>query len=105
MDRGSIQTAAKLLAKAQSTASDEEAAALVEKSYRLLAGFLNAADQEAEDAGNLRRRERRLRRDRRAGRRTNVSAVPAPAQDPGVAYRRLAHGLRPQATGAFDLTA
>ena len=42
MDRDNLQLAAKLLAKAQNTNFDAEAAALAEKAYRLLAELLNA---------------------------------------------------------------
>jgi|HubBroStandDraft_6_1064221.scaffolds.fasta_scaffold817526_2 hypothetical protein len=104
MDRCGVQTAAKLLAKAQSTVWDAESLALVEKSYRLLAAVLNAADDEAASAGGPRRRERRYRGDRRAGRRAVTAATPASASDAGVTYRRAAEGLRPRA-GAVDLTA
>ena len=40
MSREMVQTAAKLLAKAQSTTSDHEAIALVERSYGLLADVI-----------------------------------------------------------------
>jgi hypothetical protein len=105
MDRGGVQTAAKLLAKAQSTVWDAESLALVEKSYRLLAAVLNAADdEEATSAGGPRRRERRYRGDRRAGRRAMTAATPTSASEAGVTYRRMAEGLRPHAA-VVDLTA
>jgi hypothetical protein len=60
MSRELVQTAAKLLAKAQSTTSDHEAIALVERSYGLLAQVINAYDLEHDTvAGGPRRRERR----------------------------------------------
>jgi len=105
MDRSGVKTAAKLLAKAESTGWDAEAIALVEKSYRLLAAVLNVAEEDGSADAGPRRRERRHRRDRRAGRRASTTAVSASAPDPGVAYRRLAEGLRPQAPAAMDLTA
>jgi len=105
MDRCDVQTAAKLLAKAQSTVWDAESLALVEKSYRLLAAVLNAADDEAAtSAGGPRRRERRYRSDRRAGRRAMTGAAPTSVSDAGGTYRRMAEGLRPRAA-AVDLTA
>ncbi len=105
MDRCDVQTAAKLLAKAQSTVWDAESLALVEKSYRLLAAVLNAADDErGKRWPSPRRRERRYRSDRRAGRRATTAATPTSVSDAGVSYRRMAEGLRPRAA-AVDLTA
>lgn len=66
MSRPMLDTAAKLLAKAQSTTSAPEAIALVERSYGLLAQVITAYDMEHGDAtGELRRRERRRLQDRR----------------------------------------
>src|SRR5580704_10335347 len=71
MDRGQLRVASGLLAKAQSTDSDAEAAALAEKTYVLLAKFLNTYDDDQlRTTGRPRRRERRLLRDRRADRRS-----------------------------------
>jgi Protein of unknown function (DUF2786) len=65
MDRGTLGLATKLLAKAQGTPYDAEAAALTERAYRLLAGALNAYDDQT--SGNTgRKRERRHLRDRRS---------------------------------------
>ena len=61
-----VQTAAKLLAKAQSTTSDPEAIALVERSYGLLARAITAYDLE-HDHGPRRRERRRLPDRRRRG--------------------------------------
>ena len=44
IDRSGIKTAARLLAKAESTDSDYEAIALAERSYSLLADTINAYD-------------------------------------------------------------
>jgi len=61
-----VETAAKLLAKAQSTTSDHEAIALVERSYALLAQVINVYDQEHPNgSGGARRRERRRLHERR----------------------------------------
>jgi hypothetical protein len=64
MSRATLETAAKLLAKAQSTTSDHEAIALVERSYGLLAQVINAYDLE-QGAGSRRRERRRLQERRR----------------------------------------
>jgi hypothetical protein len=66
MSREMVQTAVKLLAKAQSTTSDYEAIALVERSYALLAQVITAYDLENDTVGGAsRRRERRRLRERR----------------------------------------
>jgi hypothetical protein len=65
MSRELVDTAAKLLAKAQSTTSEHEAIALVERSYSLLAQAINAYDQAQDAAGGVRRRERRRLYERR----------------------------------------
>jgi hypothetical protein len=66
MSRELVQTAAKLLAKAQSTTSDYEAIALVERSYGLLAQVINEFDLEYDGSpGGGRRRERRRLYERR----------------------------------------
>jgi hypothetical protein len=85
-----------LLAKAQSTDAQPEAAALVERSYRLLAELITQHDQEqGETLFGPRRRERRFLRDRRGDRRGQPSQ-PADASDRAVTadsegrFRRLA---------------
>ena len=66
MSRELVQTAAKLLAKAQSTTSEYEAIALVERSYGLLAQVINEFDLEHDGSpGAGRRRERRRLHERR----------------------------------------
>ncbi|MGH9018448.1 MAG: hypothetical protein ACRDY1_11930, partial [Acidimicrobiales bacterium] len=65
MSRELVETAAKLLAKAQSTTSDYEAIALVERSYSLLADAINAYDQQHDTTPGARRRERRRLSERR----------------------------------------
>jgi hypothetical protein len=105
MDRSGVEKAAKLLAKAQSTGWNGEGIAFVEKAYQLLAGVINAADHEMGlDPGSPRRRERRLRRERRAGRHTINMAAPPLGTDLSGAYGRLVEGLRPRSTGSIDLT-
>ncbi len=81
MSREMVQTAAKLLAKAQSTTSDYEAIALVERSYGLLAQVINAYDLENDNADGWRRRERRRLRERR--RRARSGAVDGVADRSG----------------------
>jgi len=67
MDRSKLRVASKLLAKAEDTKFEAEAAALAAKAYALLAEFLNAIDDGTRSGE--RRRERRLLHDRRATRR------------------------------------
>ena len=67
MDQGTLGLATRLLAKAQATSFDAEAAALAERAYRLLASELNAYDDQVSADGKPRRRERRHLHDRRAG--------------------------------------
>jgi hypothetical protein len=66
MDQGTLGLATKLLAKAQATSFDAEAAALTERAYRLLAGALNAYEDQMSADGKPRRRERRHLHDRRS---------------------------------------
>ncbi|HEY1733482.1 MAG TPA: hypothetical protein VGG23_03465 [Acidimicrobiales bacterium] len=131
MDRGQLRVASGLLAKAQSTDSDAEAAALAEKAYVLLAKFLNAYEEDQlRTTGRPRRRERRLLRDRRADRRNNRSgdraggravdgqsgrpgerapgepaAAPGAGADAARAYRRLNESPRRRGDGQIDVTA
>jgi hypothetical protein len=65
MDKETIARATKLLAKAQATTFDGEAAAFTGKAYRLLAEALNAHDDQAASSGAARKRERRHLVDRR----------------------------------------
>jgi hypothetical protein len=76
MSRELVQTAAKLLAKAQSTTSDHEAVALVERSYSLLAQVITAYDeQHPTGPGGARRRERRRVNERRRRARSDAAAT------------------------------
>lgn len=70
MENSDLDTAVKLLQKAQSTEFDAEAVALAERAYRLLAAVITAYDA-AQEAGGapVRRRERRWLGDRRRDRR------------------------------------
>jgi hypothetical protein len=77
MSRELVQTAAKLLAKAQSTESDFEAIALVERSYSLLAQAINIYDLENDSGAGWRRRERRRLRERRRRRSEAVDGTGA----------------------------
>ncbi len=80
MNQAKVQTASKLLAKAQSTTSDPEAVALVERSYALLAQVINEYD-DAEGAGGPRRRERRrLQERRRRARQERAGAAGSPVR-------------------------
>jgi hypothetical protein len=105
MDRDNLRLAAKLLAKAQNTNFDPEAAALAEKAYRLLAEFLNAYEGETASTGVARRRERRHLRDRRAQWRVFSWRAPADRTDAATSYRRRAEGTGAQGEGEIDLKA
>jgi hypothetical protein len=105
MDRDNLRLAAKLLAKAQNTNFDAEAAALAEKAYRLLAELLNAYEAETGSTGAARRRERRHLRDRRAQWRVFSWRGPADGTDPAASYRRRAEGTGTPGEGEIDLKA
>jgi hypothetical protein len=77
MDRAAIRLVTKLLAKAESTDSDEESVALALRSYCLLAGTINAHEESRDTA--TRRRERRLLQDRRVAGRSGETADRAAA--------------------------
>lgn len=87
MDRNNLGLAAKLLAKAQDTAFDPEAAALAEKAYLLLAEFLNGLEGGDAGVGGTTRRERRRLHDRRIPRRMFGRRPPAANADPAATYR------------------
>ncbi|HUO49547.1 MAG TPA: DUF2786 domain-containing protein [Acidimicrobiales bacterium] len=99
LDRATIDQVAKLMAKARSTEYDPEAVALVERAYSLLAQVLSDYDQVS---GAVGRRERRLIRDRRRGRRDRVygerpPASPATSPTDGTErYREIAADTRRQ---------
>ena len=97
LDRSGIEKATRLLAKAGSTDSDDEAIALALRSYALLAETINAYDLAREGPPKgARRRERRMLSDRRSAMRG--SGEPA-GEDRGVeqeaavdGYARLGNG-------------
>ena len=66
MEKDPLALATRLLVKAQGTTFDAEAAALAGKAYRLLADALNSYEDTAASTGAVRKRERRLLRDRRS---------------------------------------
>jgi hypothetical protein len=110
IDRSGIKTAARLLAKAESTDSDHEAIALAERSYSLLAETINAYDLAVESQGGLfaRRRERRRLRDRRSVRRGPDQSVGADRSDSGTpnaadGYARIGNGTQTSRTVDFSL--
>jgi len=72
IDRSRVEVVAKLMAKAVSTEHDAEAAALVERSYGLLAQVLSDYELHGTGGAAARRRERRLIRDRRRAQRNRV---------------------------------
>ncbi len=78
MDRSAIRLATKLLLKAESTDSDHESVALALRSYSLLAGTINAFEDDP--TSGARRHERRLLQDRRA-----ASRAADPGRDDGAA--------------------
>jgi hypothetical protein len=102
MDHSNMQTAVKLLAKAQSTNCDAEAFALVDKSYRLLAQVINTADGDL-GSGSQPRRERRYRVDRRANRQRAAYAAPVRRGDPIGAYWGMVERSGPRQEGRLDL--
>ncbi|HVC69108.1 MAG TPA: DUF2786 domain-containing protein [Acidimicrobiales bacterium] len=79
MNQAKVETASKLLAKAESTTSDYEAVALVERAYSLLAQVITEFDESVTGAAGVRRRERRrLQERRRRTRQSPVAAVDQP---------------------------
>jgi hypothetical protein len=92
--KADIRTAAKLLAKAESTPYEAEAIALVERCYSVLAQVMAAYDEAHPAGSGPRRRERRRLLDRRRDRR---AAPPAPAGTPSAAAAR--YGAVGQAPG------
>jgi len=104
MDRSNLRLAAKLLAKAQDSNFDAEAAALAERAYMLLAELLNNFDAETEQPGT-RRRERRHLQDRRASQRRRGWWKPRAGSDPEAAYRRREAGMATPVDGDIDLRA
>src|ERR1700722_8162472 len=87
MDQGTLGLATKLLAKAQATSFDAEAAALAERAYRLLANELNAYDDRVSADGKSRRRERRHLHDRRSPRPS--ASAPGAAPDSASACKTI----------------
>ena len=97
MDQGTLGLATKLLAKAQATPFDAEAAALAERAYRLLANQLNAYDDQVDADGKPRRRERRHLHDRRSNAGAPRPGAAAPGAGPASASARPTNS--PSATG------
>jgi len=85
MDNCGVERAAKLLAKAQSTAYEPEAIALMEKSCRLLTGVIAAAEA--------------------VGQCVHTLGTRGVGKDPSIAYCQLAEDPRPQGAGHIDLRA
>ncbi len=106
MDRAPIQTALKLLAKAESTNHEPEAIALLEKCYRMIAQIINEYDEALGAANQANtRRERRFLFDRRRSR-VPETAKPGESQYSGVAlaqYRRSAERDEPHG-GTVDIS-
>jgi hypothetical protein len=96
IDRSRVEVVAKLMAKAVSTEHDAETAALVERSYGLLARVLSDYELNGGGAAGARRRERRLIRDRRRAQRdrlygTGSSGSPVVSATDGTErYREIA---------------
>ncbi len=105
MNRSNLALAAKLLAKAQDTTFEAEAAALAEKAYVLLAEFLNGFEDDATRRGVGRRRERRLLPDRRAARRMFARRSTSSRGDPEATYRQEGRETRGHSGGDIDLRA
>jgi len=91
MGRPRIETAAKLLAKAQSTTSESEALALLQRCYELIGDIINAADERNPLTGAPRRERRRVNDRRRSTRQ------PSAPVDGG----RAARGQAKSAAGGY----
>ena len=103
-DDRTLETAVQLLAKARSTDSPEEAAALAERCYRLLASYINTYEAQRAAAGEPRKRERRLLWDRRSGKRPTFGTAVA-GTNTALRYRQLADSLDQSGRSNFDLKA
>jgi hypothetical protein len=82
MEKDPLALATRLLVKAQGTTFDAEAAALTGKAYRLLAEALNSYEDRAAPTGAIRKRERRLLRDRRTAPRSADTSGPRRITEP-----------------------
>ena len=90
MAKADIRTAAKLLAKAESTPYEAEAIALVERCYSVLAQIMAAYDEAHPTGAAPRRRERRRILDRRRDRRAAPAAGDAtPSTAAAARYRAI----------------
>lgn len=102
-ERREIALATKLLAKAESTDSAEEAVSLALRAYSLVANWLNRQDAEE---GGPRRRERRLLLDRRSLRRAwQVLAPGGPPFGGGGGHRRTPYGGDDETPRRIDVRA
>ena len=81
--------ATRLLVKAQGTTFDAEAAALTGKAYRLLAETVHSYEDTAASTGAIRKRERRLLRDRRSA--PGPDDVSGPRRTTGPAPLNIRH--------------
>ena len=106
LDRSRLDMALRLLAKAGRTSSGEEAVALAQKCYRLLAEQINQYE-DAIDASpvGLRKRERRLLRDRRRGTSAiNVASTVPRREQTFERYRQaVAADVSSGGVGSFDV--
>ena len=104
MDRRRMQTAAKLLEKAQSTEFEAEAIALLDKSCRLLAGVITSVDMQVEPtACDSPRRERRRVPDRRPHQPPTIIGTRVPTADPAITYGRPVEDFRSEGREHVDL--
>ena len=106
VDHALIQTVIKLLAKSESTDSEHESIALVEKGYRMLAKVINDYDERSGNPNQTGlRRERRLLVERR---RSNLPEVFKSIQtdENGVALIRYRHATEGDGSGgrAVDIS-
>ncbi len=89
LDRCRLDVASALLAKAGSTKSSEEAVALAQKCYRLLAEHINDYEDMVDAAvPGPRKRERRLLQDRRRSFPAPGSSSPSTQRPSGVDWYR-----------------
>lgn len=89
LDYNSVAQVTKLLLKAESTDSEAESIALIEKCYRMLAQILTEFDKASSGPGQTsnQRRERRFLFDRRRSR-LPEAASPGTPEEAGMALRR-----------------
>ena len=104
MEKDPLALATRLLVKAQGTTFDAEAAALTGKAYRLLAEALNSyVTDTAASTGAVRKRERRLLRDRRSASGSANASRPRRTTEPAPTSVRHTERVHVPSYGHVDL--